>query len=227
MLLLAASPLLYLPIATTALAAAFATLLLLRAARTSWPRHLLWWGVGVASFGAGTALESTITLCGNSVALNKAWYIAGALFGAYPLAQGTVHLLMRRCWAKWLTLVTLPWVGILAVLVVLSPVVAGALDPQRPSGALLGWQWLRWCTPFVNGYAALFLVGGAVVSALRWRRVEGGGSRALGNTLIAVGALLPGIGGAMAKGGVVEALYVAELVGLALIWAGYAACRRG
>jgi len=226
MLLLAASPLLYLPIATTALAAAFATLLLVRAARTNWPRHLLWWGVGVACFGAGTALESTITLWGNSVAQNKAWYIAGALFGAYPLAQGTVHLLMRRCWARWLTLVTLPWVGILAVLVVLSPVVAGALDAQRPSGAMLGWQWLRWCTPFVNGYAALFLVGGAVVSALRWQRVEGGGSRALGNTLIAVGALLPGIGGAMAKGGVVEALYVAELLGLLLIWAGYGVCRR-
>ena len=31
-----------------------------------------------------------VTLFGNSPALNKAWYIAGALLGGYPLAQGSV-----------------------------------------------------------------------------------------------------------------------------------------
>ena len=43
---------------------------------------------------------------------------------------------------------------------------------------------------------------------------------------IAVGALLPGIGGGMAKAGMVEALYVGELVGLILIWLGYRFCVR-
>jgi len=37
----------------------------------------------------------------------------------------------------------------------------------------------------------------------------------------AVGAILPGIGGSYARMGVVEVLYVTELVGLVLIWAGY------
>ena len=45
---------------------------------------------GVFAFGLGTALESSITLFGNTVWLNKRWYIAGAILGAYPLAQGTV-----------------------------------------------------------------------------------------------------------------------------------------
>ena len=44
--------------------------------------------------------------------------------------------------------------------------------------------------------------------------------------LIAAGALLPGIGGVMAKAGVIEGLYVGELLGLILIWAGYACCVR-
>ena len=39
--------------------------------------------------------------------------------------------------------------------------------------------------------------------------------------LIAVGALLPGIGGAFTRFGYVEVLYVTELLGLTLIYAGY------
>ncbi len=79
-------------------------------------------------------------------------------------------------------------------------------------------------TPFINAYAAFFLIGGAAVSAWRFWQRAGAGNRAAGNTLIAVGALLPGIGGAMAKAGVVEALYVGEFIGLVLIWAGERMC---
>jgi sulfite exporter TauE/SafE len=43
----------------------------------------------------------------------------------------------------------------------------------------------------------------------------------LGNILIAVGAILPGIGGGFARAGVVEVLYVGELLGLILIWMGF------
>ena len=81
-------------------------------------------------------------------------------------------------------------------------------------------------TPLLNGYAALFLIGGAVYSAIRFAAKGGCGNRALGNSLIAFGALLPGIGGGMAKAGMVEALYLGEFVGLIFIWAGYTACVR-
>jgi hypothetical protein len=190
--------------------------------------HLLWWGIGVFAFGLGTALESAITLGGNSVVLNKSWYIAGALCGGYPLAQGSVFLLMKRRVAWTLTAITLPLVIVLSVLVALSPVVIEALEQHRPSGAILGWQWIRWMTPIVNLYAAAFLVGGAVVSAGRYHgsREPGDGARATGNALIAIGALLPGIGGGMAKAGVVEALYVGEFIGIILIWLGYMTCVR-
>ncbi|NIO14972.1 MAG: hypothetical protein GTN86_05985, partial [Xanthomonadales bacterium] len=68
-------------------------------------------------------------------------------------------------------------------------------------------------TPLLNGYAAVFLIGGAIYSAVRFALSDGAGHRALGNAMIAFGALLPGIGGGMAKAGMVEALYVGEFIG--------------
>ena len=70
------------------------------------------------------------------------------------------------------------------------------------------------------------LVGGAALSAVRFRRQPEHRDRYLGNILIAVGALLPGIGGTMTRAGYVEALYVTELVGLLSIYAGYRLCVR-
>ena len=86
----------YVPVATTILSVVFCLLLLRRYRFKGKGAHLLWWGFGVACYGLGTGLEASITLLGNSVFLTKSWYIAGALFGGYPLAQGTVYLLLRR-----------------------------------------------------------------------------------------------------------------------------------
>ena len=84
------------------------------------------------------------------------------------------------------------------------------------------WSWVRLFSPFINIYAFIFLVGGAAWSAIRYaRHRETDGRRVWGNVLIAVGALLPGIGGSAARFNFVELLYVTELVGLILIWAGY------
>ncbi len=221
-----AQPVHYLPIATTFVAAAFFVVLVHRyLVRRSGP-HLLWWAAGVFAYGLGTALEATITVAGNTIALTKAWYLAGALLGGYPLAQGTVYLLLPRRTAHILTAVTVPYLLVMAVLVILSPVNPEALQVHKPSGSILVWQWVRALTPLLNGYAALFLIGGAIYSAFRFAAKSGGGNRALGNSLIAFGALLPGIGGGMAKAGMVEALYVGEFVGLLFIWAGYTACVR-
>lgn len=213
----------YLPIATTAVSAVFCGVLIRAVRERRSGPHLVWWAIGVACYGLGTALESWITLGGNTAALTKAWYIAGALLGGYPLAQGTAYLLLKRRTANVLTAITLGWVILAAVFVVLSPVSFAALDPQRPSGAVLEWQWVRLLTPLLNGYAAVLLIGGAVLSARRYAKVAGQHARAAGNVLIAAGAILPGIGGGFAKAGHVEVLYVGEFLGLLLIWSGYQA----
>lgn len=215
----------YLPIATTLISVFFCAILV-RRYRAKGGLHLLWWAIGMATYGLGTALESSITLFGNSVALTKAWYIAGALLGGYPLAQGSVYLHLKRRLANRLTAMTLPLIAAASVCVVLSPVIVEDLQPHRPSGSVLGWQWVRLTTPFINLYSVVFLIGGAFYSAWRFARMPSSeaGNRALGNTLIAVGAILPGIGGGMAKAGIVEALYLGEFAGILLIYAGYRAC---
>ena len=213
----------YLPAATTVVAAAFA-FTLFRKYRLRPTPHIGWWAAGVAIYGTGTLLETTITLAGNTVALTKLWYVAGAVLGAYPLAQGSLYLLYPRRFANRATAVSLPFAILTALLVLLSPVVAGALEPHRPSGAVLAWGWVRLLTPFINTYAAFFLVGGALVSAWRFWKTANAGHRAAGNALIAFGALLPAIGGTFAKAGLVEPLYVAEFVGLVLIWSGERVC---
>lgn len=72
----------------------------------------------------------------------------------------------------------------------------------------------------------MFLIGGALYSCVRFMLSGNNPRRALGTGLIALGALLPGIGGTMAKAGHVEALYVGEFFGIILIWLGYEACLR-
>jgi hypothetical protein len=211
----------YLPILTTVVSAAFLAVLI-HAARTrrSGP-HLVWWAVGVFFYGLGTGLEGTITLFGNTMELTRAWYIAGAILGGYPLAQGVAYLLLDRRVANALTLVTLPLVFALIGLILASPGNPLAIEPHRPSGAFLEWQWIRWLTPIINLYAFVLLVGGALLSALRYARLPDEKHRAWANSWIALGGLLPGLGGSMAKAGWVEALYVGEFVGLLLIWLGY------
>jgi hypothetical protein len=216
----------YLPIVTTALAATFCVVLLRRYHTKGHGAHLLWWAGGVFCYGLGTALEGLITLLGNSIALTKAWYIAGALLGGYPLAQGTVYLLLRRRTAHVLTAATVPFILACSIVVALSPVTSDALQAHRPSGDILGYAWVRGCTPIINGYSVLFLIGGAVLSAVRFAHKRATLHRAIGNGLIAFGAILPAVGGGMAKAGIVEGLYVGEFVGLLFIWAGYACCVR-
>lgn len=219
-------PVHYLPIATTVLSAAFVAVLLRRAAGRRWPPHLMWWAVGIFFYGFGTAFESAITLLGNTPTLNRLWYWAGAILGGYPLATGSLYLLAPRRVAHALTAGSMVVVVFASAAVLLSPMDAALIEPHRPGGAALGWQWVRLVTPVINVYAVVFLVGGAIWSSVRFALRGDNPGRAVGTALIAAGAILPGVGGAMTKAGTVEALYVGELAGLVLIVAGYVVCVR-
>jgi hypothetical protein len=211
----------FIPIATTVMALAFAYVVFARwRVRRSGP-HLLWWAAGIFFYGVGTFTESTVTLFGWSESVFRAWYISGALLGGAPLAQGTVYLLMRRRAANVLAAILMVWVTVAAVFVLLTPIDYAAVETYRLTGRVMEWSWVRLFSPLVNTYAALFLIGGAVVSAVRFRKRSDTYNRFVGNVLIAVGALLPGIGGAATRMGYTEVLYVMEFVGLTLIWLGY------
>ena len=217
----------YIPVATTLLSAIFCGVLIRRRWKKGHGAHLVWWSLGVGAYGLGTALEAAITVFGNTPLLTKSWYVAGALLGGYPLAQGTVYLLLKRRTANILSILTVPLILLLSVLVFMSPIRLEELEAHKPGGAALTWQWIRPLTPLINTYAALFLIGGAILSAVRFSRKTATRERAIGNAFIAFGALLPGIGGGLAKAGIVEALYVGEFVGIIFIWIGYGRCVRG
>ena len=116
--------------------------------------------------------------------------------------------------------VLLCYVTIAAVFVLLTPLDASIADDHKLAGDVIEWRWVRAFSPLVNTYAFIFLVGGAVASWARYRR-EGNARRSWANALIAVGAVLPGIGGSFTRAGYTEVLYVTELVGMLLTWTGY------
>jgi hypothetical protein len=213
----------YLPILTTLFSAYFFYDIISRFLKKG-GTHLLWWGIGVFTYGLGTFFEGFITLFGNTPTLNKLWYVAGAILGGYPLAQGSVYLHFKKKNANILTAITLPFIIFASICVFLSPINMLLLESFRPGGASLEWQWVRLLTPFINTYSAIFLIGSAFYSAIRYTKIENGKNRAIGNFLITAGALLPGIGGGMAKAGMVEALYIGEFIGIILIWLGYRKC---
>jgi len=215
---------LHLPVVTTLCASFFAWVLFSRYRAKGGGRHLLWWGIGMVTYGIGTFTEAWTTILGWNPVVFRFWYVAGAFLGGYPLAQGSIYLLMRRGFADWSARITVALIAIASVFVFLTPLDPSLAEAHRLSGKVIEWRWVRLISPFINVYSLVFLVGGAAVSAARFRRAAALRNRYLGNILIAVGALLPGIGGTATRAGYVEALYVTELLGLLLIFAGYRLC---
>lgn len=211
----------YIPILTTLFGFYFFTQLWQHWNANKSSRHILWWMIGVGCYIAGTITESINILVGFSLANFKAWYITGALLGGAPLAQGTVYLLFKRKFANISALILSLVILIAAVLVILSPVNADNIIEGKLAGKILGWTFIRYITPFINTYAFIFLVGGAIFSAIHYSKNPAFKKRFLGNVFIALGGLLPGIGGSFTKFGYVEVLFVTELVGLVLIFYGY------
>lgn len=215
------TPVHFIPIATTVVAALFAPAVYRRwKERRSGP-HLLWWAAGIAMYGVGTLTESLTTLFGWNEWVFRSWYISGALLGGAPLAQGTVYLMFSRRLADRLATILVTVVSVAAVVVILSPIDYTLVEPHRLTGRVMEWRGARLFSPFINLYAAIFLIGGAALSAWRFRSDPGARHRFIGNVFIAVGALLPGIGGTATRFGHTEVLYVTEFVGLVLIWIGY------
>jgi len=178
----------------------------------------------VVTYGAGTFSEAYNTLFGWNAFNFKFWYIVGAFLGGYPLAQGSIYLLMNRKFAHGSAIIVMFVISILSVFVILTPLDYSVVETYRLSGEVIKWQWIRYFTPLVNLYAFFFLVGGAILSAWRFKEHPMLRNRHKGNILIAIGALLPGIGGTLTKAGYMEALYITELLGILLIYFGYKTC---
>jgi hypothetical protein len=210
----------YIPIVTTIFAVLF-TIEILKHYMVRKTKYLLWWTIGVLTFGLGTLAESINILFGWNEINLKYWYIVGALLGGFPLAQGSVYLLMKRRFANLTSIVFGILIAIISIFIILTPLTIPESFDYKLTGSIFTWQWVRYFSPLINLYAFIFLVGGAFYSAIRYYKNGQREAPFKGNIFIALGGLLPGIGGTFTRMGYVEVLFITELFGLLLIYYGY------
>lgn len=203
----------------------FAFMILRRYAGRRRP-HLLLWGVGMIFYGIGGFCEAFNGAFGWNPWVFRLWYLFGAVLVAAWLGQGTVYLLVRRKLAH-VTMIILALGSLFAAVRVFG----AQLDPSlmtsslhtgsEMSGHAIVTPGVRSLTPFFNLYGTLTLVGGAAYSAWIFWRKRVLLHRAIGNVVIAVGAILPAFGGTFSRLGISGALYISELLGAVLIFIGY------
>jgi len=215
----------WLPFTSCVVSFVFAFVVLRRYVRRK-GRHLLLWGIGLVMYGVGGFCEGYYGAFGWHPLIFRLWYLFGAILVAAWLGQGTVYLLARRRWAHALLVVL-----VLGSLYGAARVFAAELDPSlmtssvhtgsELSGHAIVTPGVRLLTPFFNLYGTVALVGGAVWSAWVFWRKRILLHRTIGNILIAVGAILPAFGGTFSRMGVPGALYIGELLGALLMFAGF------
>jgi len=183
--------------------------------------HLLLWSVGMVFYSVGGFCEAHYGVFGWNPLVFRLWYLLGAILVAAWLGQGTVYLLANRKLANRLMALL-----VLGSLYGLIRVFGAQVDPSLMTGSELSGHAIvtpgvRVLTPFCNIYGTVTLVGGAAWSGwIFWRRrilLH----RTIGNVLIAVGAIIPALGGTFSRLGVPGALYLAELLGAVLMFVGF------
>jgi hypothetical protein len=190
--------------------------------------HLLMWGIGLILYGLGTLCEIILSLTFSGLAL-KIWYLSGAMLTAAWLGQGTIWLLVRKPGIARVSTYILAGVSLLAItLVMLAPITSAAANYNlaQPISAqykeiLVRSGLITALTILLNIYGTLALVGGALYSAYLFLRKRVLINRAIGNILIAAGALMPAMAGSLVGAGLVDWLYLSELLGVILMYTGF------
>jgi hypothetical protein len=217
----------YIPFLSTLVTFAFATAVFVRFLKRRGP-HLLLWTIGLLFFSIGTLSEVILAFTFSGLVL-KLWYLSGAMLTAAWLGQGTIYLLVRKRGITWTLTGILTAASLLAVALVmfalLTPAAASynvtmAISSQYKDVLTRGSLTIL-LTILLNIYGTLALVGGAIYSAFIFWRKHVLLNRMIGNVLIAIGALAPAMAGSFVKAGLVDALYLSELIGVVLMYIGF------
>lgn len=197
-------------------------------ARDAWRRpkpDKVAWAVAFAVFALAAGAEVVGALAGWTPLLARLYYLAGATLVVGYLALGELYLLVPR---------RVSAVGPGAALLVTALGVTFVLDATVDRARLAddGWDALERGPALValaagvNGLGTLVLVGGALWSAWRFRRLGIQRHRMVGCVLVAAGTLVVAAGGTLTRFGQREYLYIAMAAGVAIIFAGYLEARR-
>ena len=183
------------------------------------------WAVAFAVFAVAAGAEVVGAVWGWSAPLARLYYLAGATLVVGYLAVGELYLLAPRRIAAVAPGATMLVTALAAAVVLDAPVDAARLEAD-------GWRALERGPALIalaagiNTLGTVVLVGGALWSAWRFRRLGVQRHRTIGCILIAVGTLLVAAGGTLTRFGREEYLYLAMATGVAVIYAGYLEARR-
>lgn len=216
----------WIPVVSTTVTFAFTIAVFIRY-RSRGGIHLLLWAFGLALYAVGTLSEAILSLTFSPWIL-RIWYLSGAMLTAAWLGQGTVHLLVKKGRIAQIASVILALVSVLAtVLILVAPVTTpSSFQVSQPVSSqydeiLTRSGTIVLMTIILNIYGTITLVGGAIYSSLIFWRKRVLANRMHGNLLIAAGALFPALGGTFIRLGLADWLYLSELVGAVLMYAGF------
>ncbi len=210
---------------TASLVFVFAALVIVR-----WRRHPTWplglWGVGLLMYGVAGVMEALFAIFGWHPAVFRTWYLVGAVLVAAWLGQGTAYLLVGGRLGRVRIAHVLLALLVAGSLFAAVRVLTADLDPSRMlggemSGDAIVTPGVRILTPLFNVYGSLLLVGGALYSGVAYLRRGSHRHRAIGNLLIAAGAMAPAIGGSLQRFDLVSLLALSHLAGAVLMFAGF------
>ena len=189
--------------------------------------HLFAWALGALFYGLAAMAEGVVSLGFNEQAI-KIWYLGGAMLAAPWLGQGTIYLLVRKRMVASLLGALLLLITLFSIqLIATAPIdMSAGFDIQlnlsdqyrdilSRSGAIIA------LTIILNIYGTLALAGGAIYSAILFWRKRTLMHRAVGNVLIAVGALLPASGGVSVLAGITNWHNLSLFLGVILLYWGY------
>jgi hypothetical protein len=205
-----------LPVAAALLALLFLIMLVRSFRRRRAGEKLLWAG-GFGLFAAAAACEAIGQGSGWSPGLFRGYYLCGGVLTVAWLGAGSAWLQLPRRLRDALAGGLLVATTASAVAVALAPVSVSALA-NAPSGGppandALGGHAYIWAVA-LNSFGTLALLGGALYSIARRRRVRA-------NLWIACGALVLALATSMTRAGEYSFVYLGELVGIALMFAGF------
>jgi hypothetical protein len=204
------------PVLTTLVAALFAFNLLRSYRRRHAGEKLLWLG-GFALFAVAAACEALAQRSGWSPGLFRAYYLCGGVLTVAWLGAGSAWLRFparaREAMAGGLLVATLAATATIAFAPVDAGVLATTAAGRPPANAALGGHAYIWAVA-LNTFGTVFLLGGALWSIARRRRVRA-------NTWIACGALVLAAATSMSRAGDYSFVYIGELIGIVAMFAGF------
>ncbi|MDP9266652.1 MAG: hypothetical protein M3O91_11125 [Chloroflexota bacterium] len=206
-----------LPLLTTVVAAVFAVFVLAQWIRKRRPYQLVW-GIGLLMFAVAAGAGFVARSSGVAEADYRVFYLFGAILNVAWLGLGTIFLLAPRRVADVALAAVVLFSAVSAFVVFSTPVdVAAAGDTGKgfqdaPPRVLAG---------IGSGVGSVVLIAGALWSAWGFMRRRHQGRRALANVVIAVGVLIVAAGGTVAFTGASGILETTNLVGIAVMFAGF------